>query len=526
MEQRCLLIVEDEYWTRYKLVHQHYWEGMGISRVLEAENGESAIELMDREHVDFVITDMDMPYIDGGELAKWIQKNHPEISVIVLSGYSDFPTVHSALEGGVIDYLLKPASDFDLKKAIDKLTQEMEMRTSTQKEIERGSRLVRALALSNFLRSGSFQELADELFPDGTENSSQNSYRLVVVRVRLPRDNNRTNFTDLMEYSEQVICEFLNITPIQMFCNTTYHYEFIALASDTPDLRSSLEQLVTTLYRTQIFQYVFCGISLPFTSRNQILIHYKKCVNSLYSYPINDDKYHVTVEKNDPDVAVLEDSQFYDSLLRAAKLDDNETVVSLLEKHFFMPSVIHNHWSYQDYAIAVSSAINAYIIGNSARDKSFTATDIENINDELQEDIRLFDYRAANHMMVQILQVISGSAEPEADNRQTISKMSEIKEYVDQNFTSELSLLSLAETFHLSTSYLSRCFRKYTGVNLINYITDLRLAYARELLTQSNYSITDIAFVAGYEDYSYFSNQFHSKYGKSPREYRSDCLKS
>ena len=137
MEQRCLLIVEDEYWTRYKLVHQHRWEEMGISRVLEAENGECAIELMDREHVDYVITDMDMPYIDGGELAKWIQKNHPEISVIVLSGYSDFPTVHSALEGGVIDYLLKPASDFDLKKAIDKFTQEMDMRTSTQKEMER-----------------------------------------------------------------------------------------------------------------------------------------------------------------------------------------------------------------------------------------------------------------------------------------------------------------------------------------------------------------------------------------------------
>lgn len=121
MSGRTLLIVDDEYWIRYKLVTRYDWARFGFTHILEAENGEDAIALLECEKIDLVLTDMDMPIMDGGALVEWVHINCPEVFTLVLSGYSDFPLVRRALVGGAVDYLLKPMSENDLYQVMERV---------------------------------------------------------------------------------------------------------------------------------------------------------------------------------------------------------------------------------------------------------------------------------------------------------------------------------------------------------------------------------------------------------------------
>lgn len=114
---RTLLIVDDEYWIRYKLVNRFDWAQFDIGKILEAANGEEALRQMESAEADIVITDMDMPYMDGGTFMQELRKAHRDVPVIVLSGYSDFPIVREAVLGGAVDYILKPVKPEELYAA-------------------------------------------------------------------------------------------------------------------------------------------------------------------------------------------------------------------------------------------------------------------------------------------------------------------------------------------------------------------------------------------------------------------------
>lgn len=126
MKALTLLIVDDEYWIRHKLIHQYDWARFGVSQIRQAANGEEAAALMRQEPVDVVLTDMDMPYMDGSALIQWIQANSPNTCVLVLSGFSDFPLVRGAMVGGALDYLLKPVQEDQLYSAMQRILEHMQ----------------------------------------------------------------------------------------------------------------------------------------------------------------------------------------------------------------------------------------------------------------------------------------------------------------------------------------------------------------------------------------------------------------
>jgi YesN/AraC family two-component response regulator len=87
-----------------------------------------------------------------------------------------------------------------------------------------------------------------------------------------------------------------------------------------------------------------------------------------------------------------------------------------------------------------------------------------------------------------------------------------------------MTLASLAEKYNVESSYFSRMFKQEMGKNLMLYIAEKRIEKAREYMKDPNINLTEIAFLIGYDDYTYFSRVFKKITGKSPREYRSGCL--
>ena len=120
-------------------------------------------------------------------------------------------------------------------------------------------------------------------------------------------------------------------------------------------------------------------------------------------------------------------------------------------------------------------------------------------------------------LLVLVMRLIRINPEDEAALSQECQK---IKEYLDQNFTSPITLDSLSETVYISKHYLSHLFKEQTGISPIKYLTLKRMEKACELLSETELPVSEVSKAVGYENPLYFSQVFKRIYGISPVKYR------
>jgi len=95
-----------------------------------------------------------------------------------------------------------------------------------------------------------------------------------------------------------------------------------------------------------------------------------------------------------------------------------------------------------------------------------------------------------------------------------------IKSFVKNNIDGELTLIRISEKVNYNPSYISRFFKQSTGINLFDYISNIRISKAKELLENDNINILNIAKAVGYDSSQYFSTVFKKITGMTPIEYR------
>jgi len=102
-------------------------------------------------------------------------------------------------------------------------------------------------------------------------------------------------------------------------------------------------------------------------------------------------------------------------------------------------------------------------------------------------------------------------------NQQTAER---IAAYIDENFAQPLTLSSIAQKLYLTPSYVSHTFREKRQMTVTDYIMQVRIRRARELLRTTNLPISNIAINTGFLDSNYFTRVFRRLVGSSPSEYR------
>lgn len=115
---RKALIVDDEFYVRASVVNRVDWKEAGFDPPAQAENGAQAMEILRREVVHVLISDVRMPIMDGLELVAKVRAEYPYICCIMLSGYDEFEYVRFALRQKAVDYLLKPVDPAALKELL------------------------------------------------------------------------------------------------------------------------------------------------------------------------------------------------------------------------------------------------------------------------------------------------------------------------------------------------------------------------------------------------------------------------
>lgn len=126
------LIVDDEHLIRKGTLKKIASLNLPIECIAEATNGKEAIELLLTNKIDFIITDMDMPELDGMELIDYINRNYPSLPIIIISGYKKFEYLQKSIQVKAINYILKPFSKKDIGDSLIETIHTLQERDNNQ----------------------------------------------------------------------------------------------------------------------------------------------------------------------------------------------------------------------------------------------------------------------------------------------------------------------------------------------------------------------------------------------------------
>ena len=116
-----IIIVEDEYLVRQGIASLVDYEQFGMQVISQAENGIEAWQKFQDNPADILLTDINMPQMNGLELSKLVRDQAPKCHIVFLTGYDDFDYARTAIKLGADDYLLKPFSKDDVEEMLAKV---------------------------------------------------------------------------------------------------------------------------------------------------------------------------------------------------------------------------------------------------------------------------------------------------------------------------------------------------------------------------------------------------------------------
>lgn len=131
-----ILFVDDERLIREGISNLIDWEQIAGQELILAENAKVALEYLEQEKYEIVVSDIYMQDMNGIELAKCIKEKWPDIVVILLSAYEDFDYARKAIEAGVFKYLLKPVIPEELEDAVNEAISYVKIHEETKKRID------------------------------------------------------------------------------------------------------------------------------------------------------------------------------------------------------------------------------------------------------------------------------------------------------------------------------------------------------------------------------------------------------
>ena len=126
MELYNVLLVDDEADVLQAMKKKIDWEALGFCLAGTAENGQEALEMAEQLHIDVVMTDIKMPYMDGLTLCKNLKQSYRNMKVIIYSGFDDFEFAREAVHLEAEEYLLKPISAGDMEAAFSKVRKKLD----------------------------------------------------------------------------------------------------------------------------------------------------------------------------------------------------------------------------------------------------------------------------------------------------------------------------------------------------------------------------------------------------------------
>lgn len=498
-----LLIVDDEEIVREGLRDiVAYLQIQPIEQILTAKDGADALSMIERENPQIILTDLNMPVLDGIEMIKQLQGKHGH-KIIVISGYDDFHLVKESFKLGVRDYLLKPAHSEELLEVLDKIIQELQLEEQQYKKGESEKKLSQMERISRSMNWAIQNTEQDEhaLERAFAELGFSLPYPNTAAAIISPMHS--TPNTEALGANWEAFLTRPDTDRLPMKLYSFYNRQndlvaWINYAGELNDISPVKQILEQFLWRNPELPIVIAvGKTVPAAA--ELAQAYWSALEVL-GCKLTANPQSILLHE---DILTREDRRIAPADLRIlAEMIDmgrKDQVLPYIQKYFKDESLRR---STLDSIRSNYDAILHTISWVPHQKQEFSAF-------EQSEQLRLY-------LISRILQTIEA--------RQSLIRsydMVEIaKKYVDEQLLGEINMAVIANYCNVSYTYFSKMFKESTGMNFQDYVTMKRMDYAKEALNGINVKICDVASALGYSNPKNFTRVFKNYCGMSPKEYQ------
>lgn len=508
-----VVILDDEEKVSNLICTLIEWDKLGLEQAGTASDGISGLELIKKVRPDLLITDIRMPGMSGLQLIEEAKKILPDLQVVLISGYSQFDYAQSAIRCGVVNYLLKPVKKNELNETLQKMSVEFKRRQqevshtqAVEEEIERIIKEKQQKALLSVLDDGNNTEACGIGLPFPVS--------IVAVKVdgrALPYD---MKAADVLV--RRIVNHMEDIAEVPSVCVSSGTY-IVAAFGNMPSASAVSEALLAwckeqiELFRTFTLTVAegscvekeedyYAGVQLAFQGLAERLGSGTLCL------------YHET-EPVPP--AEFDCTVYVKTIIAAVIQDDREKFTSTAEA--FRTSVVNSGCTLYQLTKIVTEFENQMLEESRLQLEDPAYREVEQLAPvvEMANSVEML-WKGLLHFLNTVYDAVAGSC-----RERYVRPVREAQQYIQEHYgDSQLSLNSVAEYVGLNSNYFSGLFKKNCSIGFADYLQELRLARAKELLSKTKNPIKQISAEVGYGDPKHFAKIFKSVTGIKPNEYR------
>lgn len=523
-----VLIADDEPRVGMLVKQLIHWQERELECVGMFQDGQRALEGIQQLHPDIVITDIRMPVLSGLELIEKALESNPQIRFVVISGYRYFEHAQRAIKYGVQDYLLKPIDEEELNRVLEKICAEKADQQNRQEHLARMENSFRNSR--RLLDREVLQQLLAGRIPDvKTLNHNYGTdfvpgcFQAVVVKMDRAAgaepnaDTERFMMDKLRARIEKNLqgCKFLCCSERGRRFVLLFNYEAKARDVQAQILRRLLEDC-----RNYADNYDFYRICMGSSEESEAFSDCARLLRNaehamlrklfegggmrLKSLPGEEDARQLE-ELWKTQQTVLENGM---DLMQAQAVGD-------VVRQMFERAQEHRMaaWLYFEMVERITSLFAEWA---ASRELTLTAGWKERMQDDCENCQSLpVLCRCLCEGMQSELETLR-----EQQLRQEDRPIRVAMEYVQKNYAQHITLEDVAAMSGFNATYFSDVFKRKSGKNFSDYLTEVRMTAAKELLRNTRKTIYEVAEAVGYKDAKYFSQQFTRYAGMKPTEYR------
>ena len=532
MELYNILLVDDETDVLEAMKKKIDWEALGFCLAGTAENGQEALEMAEQLHVDVVMTDIKMPYMDGLTLCKNLKQSYRNMKVIIYSGFDDFEFAREAVHLEAEEYLLKPISSKDMENVFGKIKKKLDEEFNQHRNVNKLYEYYRK-SLPAMQEQFVMGVLEGKITGERLKNMMEmyeldlnapyyvvvNLYAEAAVKEQSEKTAQLLNFS-LRDMAEEYLKEKMSFYCI----NYLDEVIFIFMLQEDKEIENVLyhvDQICKMGSRVLDVQ-VTGAVGQPCNSLDTLLSSYQEAKTAMEYRTIlggSQVLYIKDIEPNPQDSVAFMEYDFQ-NLVRAVKIGDRKETDEAIQS--FMDSLRNGCITPNQYQlICMELSTELMKIGRSYK---LRTKQIFGAGEHIPWQ-ELYKHLSVDELESWLREICNNLRHTLRHERSdsTIRLTEQAKAYIGEHYKeNDLSAETLCHQLNVSAAYFSTIFKKEVGLSFVAYLTKIRLEHAVELLRTTEDKTYVIAEAVGYTEPNYFSYVFKKQYGISPSKYRAN----
>lgn len=514
--------VEDEIVTREGIRDNVDWRGHGFEFCGEAPDGEIALPLIHALQPELLITDIKMPFMDGLELCKIVRERMPWVKIVILSGHDEFEYAQKAINLGVTEYLLKPVTIQDLHQVLQRIAAQIGREHREQEHLEKlksqvaenRAALRERLLLSLAMGAVSSAEAIEKGQLLGLDLVA-GCYLAVVARIDL---HQTAAAFDYHEYHrvQQALAAPLEQELDVLLIKKDVEELVLIVKGGTPE---SLRERKEVLARTMQHQAETNGGSVTIgcgSAKHRLTDIYQSFVEALIEAQGSGSRDTAPSSSTVGKAELLKiNKPAVESYLRCGVKEDFPDLFDTFIRPLCEPAL--KSYLVKNYLVMDIALAAAKFVADLGGNVDHVVPALDNMEATLAEITSVAEIRD------RLQDILLGALayRDSLTNQQHGAMLHQVHTYIDRHYMdAALSLNEVAGQVNLSPSHFSAVFSQETGQTFKEYLTEVRIRRAKELLRSTTLKSFEISYQIGYSDPHYFSYVFRKQTGLSPKEYR------